>query len=186
MNQEFFFRQTLVISIINIVIFFSLYSLSNFYSNLPLYFATWKFETGLFAPYQLISYQFVHADLRHLLLNLLIFVPTSLYLESIVKSRLIYYFLVSGIIAGLFHLVMYQNILPLIGASGSIWGLTTLLALLSKSVFWRSLFLISLLLEIYQAITLTNDGIAHWCHVGGALGGILIYFFENKLFKSYS
>lgn len=186
MKKNVTFKQTLVIAIINIVIFFSFFSLSSFNSNLPLYFATWKFESGLFAPYQLISYQFVHADLRHLLLNLLIFVPTSLYLESIVKSRLTYYFLVSGVIAGLFHLLMYQSNFPLVGASGSIWGLSVLLALLNKSIFLRSFVVISLLSEIYNGLTMSNDGVAHWCHVGGALGGLIIYFFENKLFKSYS
>ena len=177
------YNQTLLILILNVIVFFTFFFSSGFNSNLPLYFSAWKYETGLFVPYQLISYQFVHASTDHLLLNLFIFVPTSIYLESIIKNRLLYYFLCCGIIAGVFHLLMYNDNLPLVGASGSIWGLIVILALIQKSIFFRTFILLSFLLEILSAITTTGDGIAHWCHIGGALGGLLIFFFEKVFYK---
>lgn len=177
------YKQTMLISFLNISVFFIFLFLSNVNSNLPLYFSAWKFETGLFAPYQLISYQFVHANLEHLLFNLMVFVPISLYLENIIKGRLIYYFLACGIISGIFHMIMYNDNLPLVGASGSIWGLSVLLALTHKSLFFKFFILFTFIFEIVKATVITGDGIAHWCHVGGAIGGLLIFFFEKKIFR---
>lgn len=175
------YKFTLTLVFLNFIFFFIFLLLSRIDVKIPLYFSAWKYETGLFAPYQLISYQFVHASLSHLLLNLLVFIPTSLYLENILKStRVIYYFLISGIIGGAFHILLYQKDLPLVGASGSIWGLSIILAITCKSNFIKFLIFFSLASEIYKSISMNDDGVAHFCHVGGAIGGLIIYLLDRK------
>lgn len=175
------FKYTIILVSMNVLLFSLFATLSQFDNKIPLYFSAWKYETGLFAPYQLLSYQFIHADLNHLVMNLFILIPTSFYLETSLKSRrLIYYFLIAGIIGGCFHLMLHDQSLPLVGASGSIWGLSVLLGLLSKSNFFKLLLLCCLGYEIYKCFSSTNDYIAHFCHIGGALAGLLIYFFDRK------
>lgn len=179
------YRQTITLTISNVLLFIVFVALSRLDSTIPFYFSAWKYETGLFAPYQLFTYQFIHADLSHLFFNLLVLIPVSIHLESFIKSpKLIYYFFVSGIISGLFHLFFYQSNLPLVGASGSIWGLTILYALTCKSSFLRWVILISFSIEIWKSISGQVDGVAHLCHVGGAISGFLIYLFDKKLFEN--
>lgn len=175
------YKFTLTLVFLNFIFFFIFFFLSKIDVRIPLYFSAWKYETGLFAPYQLISYQFIHASLSHLFLNLLVFIPTSLYLENILRtSRVIYYFLISGIIGGAFHILLYQKDLPLVGASGSIWGLSVILAFTCKSNFIKFFIFLSLVSEIYKSFTITDDGVAHFCHVGGAIGGLIIYLLDRK------
>lgn len=177
------YKQTMLISFLNISVFFIFLVLSTENPNLPLYFSAWELKTGLFSPYQLISYQFVHANLNHLLMNLLVFVSISIYLEPSIKSRLIYYFLTCGVISAVFHMFMYNDNLPLVGASGSIWGLSVLLALTQKSFLLKLFILSNFIVEVIEAITIYGDGIAHWCHIGGALGGLLIFLFDVYLHR---
>jgi len=175
------YKQTWLLAFLNIGLFFLLLFLSKWDSNIPLYFSAWKFQTGLFAPYQLITYQFIHSDLTHLYFNMLTLLPVSVYLEPSIKSpKLFWYFLLCGIISGALHLIFYNENLPLVGASGSIWGLSVLLALTRQSKVLKILVFGLFFLEIWKYFTIESSQVAHLCHIGGGIAGFLIYFFEKK------
>lgn len=175
------YKQTWLLSSLNIGLFFLLLYLVKFDSRIPFYFSVWKFQTGLFAPYQLITYQFIHSDLSHLYFNMLSLIPVSLCLEPLLRSpKLIWYFLVCGVFSGVFHILLYPEDLPLVGASGSIWGLSVLLACLHQSKFLKFLVFVLFLLEIWRYFSVESSEVAHLCHIGGALSGFILYFFERR------
>ncbi len=174
------YKQTFLICLVNFIIYFSMSTISIFKPSFTLYFSAWNFETGLFSPYQLITYQFTHANFSHVYFNMLIFLLVSINLESKIDSpKIFYYYVIFGILAGLTHLLIDNQNLPLVGASGSVWGFTILYTLLTKSIIPRIFFFLLLSFEIYFALFKTQDLVAHWCHLGGALAGLLIYYLEK-------
>ncbi len=78
--------------------------------------------------WQLFTYVFLHGDVSHLVLNLLLLVFIGSELESVWGRRrfLIFFFFCSSV-AGLFYLllqlVFWQGNAPLVGASGGLYGL---------------------------------------------------------------
>ncbi|NDD91138.1 rhomboid family intramembrane serine protease [bacterium] len=80
------------------------------------------------AVWQLITYMFLHADVGHLILNLLMLAFIGSELESVWGPRrfLLFYFF-CGAVAGLVYLVLqllvWQANSPMVGASGGIYGL---------------------------------------------------------------
>ena len=175
------YKQTWLLASLNINFFILLVCLIKWDSNIPYYFSAWKFQSGLFAPYQLITYQFIHSDLSHLYFNLLTLIPISMHLEPSIKApKLVWYFLLCGVFSGVFHLLLYHDNLPLVGASGSIWGLSILLALTHSSKLLRFLIFFLLGIEVWLSFTVETSQVAHLCHIGGAIAGFLIYYFERK------
>ncbi len=177
------YKQTFLICLINLVVYLCLNIISIFKPNFPLYFSAWNFETGLFVPYQLISYQFIHANFNHLYFNMLFFVVVSTALEPKIQSpKILYYYLIFGFLAGLTHLFIDNQSLPLVGASGSVWGFATLYLLFTRSFFAKIFVLALFSFEVYMALIGAKDLIAHWCHLGGAVAGLLVWYFERKNF----
>ena len=85
-----------------------------------------------------------------------------------------------------------QNQLPMVGASGAIYGILVVSALISPnekvSIFpipigIKLKYLISVLfgVEILLGIFSTGDGVGHFAHVGGGLTGILFYLINKKV-----
>jgi membrane associated rhomboid family serine protease len=80
------------------------------------------------ALWQLVTYMFLHADVGHLILNLLMLAFIGSELESVWGRRrfLIFYFF-CGVVAGLTYLILqlafWQANVPMIGASGGIYGI---------------------------------------------------------------
>jgi len=80
------------------------------------------------AIWQLFTYAFLHADVSHLVLNLLMLAFIGSELEVVWGSRrfLIFYFFCAAM-AAVFYLVLqllfWQGSVPMVGASGGIYGL---------------------------------------------------------------
>ena len=77
---------------------------------------------------QLITYQFLHGDLWHIFINMLILWLFGRELEGFLGSRrFLVLYLLSGIAGGLLHIlwsiILGGAALPLVGASGSLFGL---------------------------------------------------------------
>lgn len=186
MNWILNYKQTILLLSINIAIFIFSSLISIFIPFFNLIFSLWPLESKMISLYQFFTYQFFHFDFRHLFFNMIFFVPLSLSLEMRFKKvDIIYLYLFFGIISGSFHLVMsLDSTSPLIGSSGSVWGFISLYILLinntSMLIRLQKLFLSTMfLLEIYFAFYIENNT-SHWCHIGGAIGGIVAYFFILK------
>ncbi|MDQ3698547.1 MAG: rhomboid family intramembrane serine protease [Gemmatimonadota bacterium] len=136
-------------------------------------------------PWTLITYMFLHGSLTHLLFNMLALYFFGPRLEERLGSRafLVLYF-VSGMTGGLLSWVMPGNpLIPIVGASGAIFGVQLGFALYwprERILIWgvvpveaRVLVLVMTALSLFGGFGGRSDGIAHFAHLGGFLGGWL-------------
>lgn len=132
--------------------------------------------------WRLISYQFMHASLRHLFFNMYAFVYLGLMIENKIgwKNFLLVYIL-SGVCGGLNSIALHENIYT-VGASGAIMGLFgSMMALLINQVFEKrankallvsTVFVLTLML-INGSITPMVDNA---CHLGGLIAGFVMTY----------
>jgi membrane associated rhomboid family serine protease len=134
--------------------------------------------------FSLISYMFIHLSFGHLLGNMFVLISVGTILEENIGSTkfgLVY--IVSGIASGLLHSsVNPSSTIPVIGASGAIFGLIALLLLLMPFHLTTALLfplpgvivgLIMIAVEITSVTVGADVGIAHDIHIYGFLvGGI--------------
>lgn len=152
-------------------------------------FALWPLASGLFMPWQLATYAFLHADLTHLAFNMFGLWMFGGDLERVWgPRRLAAFYLISLLTAGFAQLIvtaMLGNVAPTIGASGGLFGLLIGFAM----VFPRRMIVPLLppipmpaplfvalygLIELTLGVTRSASGIAHFAHLGGLLGGWLV------------
>lgn len=157
----------------------------------PLGFMLWPLESGVFAPWQLLSYGFLHGSFNHLFFNMFAVWMFGTPLErSWGSKRFVGYYAACVIGAGIVQLLVQLiegGIYPTIGASGGVFGL-----LLAYGVMWpeNRIFLIFLpvpikakwFVLIYGGIELVlgfsraMPGIAHFAHLGGMFFGAALLF----------
>ena len=163
-------------------------------------FALWPpggFESN-FAPWQLVTYSFLHGSLAHIFFNMLALYMFGGEIERLFGSRFytLYYF-ACVVSAAILHLVvtamMGSEPVPMVGASGGIYGL-----LLAFGIYFphrRVLLLFPPIplparvfvfgfaaLELFLGVTQTAAGIAHFAHLGGMLGGWLMIQYRRSGF----
>ena len=137
------------------------------------------------ALWQPTTYLFLHGGVFHLLLNMLVLWMFGTALEAAWGGRrfLIFYF-ICGIGAGLLNAVVTPSSeIPIIGASGAIYGLLMAFGILFPEqliYIWgifpvrARYFVIGIgLIEFLTAMSTTRSGIAHVAHLGGMLFGLL-------------
>ena len=138
-----------------------------------------------FFLWQLVTYIFLHGGISHILFNLLALWMFGGELESYWGSgKFLRYFLFCGIGAGLCTVVFspYQ-FLPVIGASGAIYGILLAFGWLFPNRLIYVYFLVPIpakyfviifgLIELYASMQGTGGGVAHLTHLGGLIFGIL-------------
>ncbi len=139
-----------------------------------------------FAPWQLVSYAFLHGGLFHLGFNMLALYMFGGAIERVFGERryLVYYF-VCVISAGITQLAVAAltgAIYPTIGASGGVFGL-----LLAYAIYFphnrvmllfppiplpaRVFVLLYAAIELFLGVTGSQEGVAHFAHLGGMVGG---------------
>lgn len=154
-------------------------------------FALWPFGArayggAAFAPWQLVSYAFLHANLMHLLFNMLGLWMFGSDVERVFGERrmLVYYF-VAVISAGIVQQIFAKAVgsfYPTVGASGGVFGLLlaygtmfprrTVMLLIPPIPMPAWLFVIAYgALELVLGVTGTQEGVAHFAHLGGLIGG---------------
>ncbi len=149
----------------------------------------------LLTPIQLITYQFLHGSFGHILFNMFALWMFGMELETLWGSKkFLIYYLLSGIGAGIFQLI----IPPLlgsggltIGASGAIFGILLAFGLSfpNRSVFMFPIFIpipaktFVLIIGGLQILLgfLSNDGVAYFAHLGGAITGWILLKYGNDL-----
>jgi len=141
-------------------------------------------EPGVFYPWQLVSYMFLHGGLGHLFFNLFALWIFGQQIEAVwgTKRFVTYYFL-CGIGAAILHMIVAPN--PVIGASGGVFGILLAFGMLFPN---REIFLLFppipikakwLVIgygafELFNGVTSTMSGVAHFAHLGGMVVGFIL------------
>jgi membrane associated rhomboid family serine protease len=177
----------------NVVVFLLQSSLGD---SITLWFALWPLSASAafgpevgFAPWQLVTYGFLHGGFAHIFFNMFAVYTFGSTLEQFLGSRsyaLLYF--VSVVTAGLTQLgfnELLNSPYPTVGASGGVFGL-----LLAFGMYFPRQRIMLLFppipmpawvavtafgaLELFLGVTGTQAGVAHFAHLGGMLGAFLL------------
>jgi membrane associated rhomboid family serine protease len=152
-------------------------------------FALWPLGTPQFMPWQVISYAFLHSGWTHLLFNMLGLYMFGADVERVWGGRrILVYYLTCALSAAVAQLVTSSvtgAFYPTIGASGAVFGLLLAFAILFPYRVVMPLFPpipmrapvfagVYGALELLLGVTGTQEGVAHFAHLGGMAGGYLV------------
>ncbi len=138
----------------------------------------------------LITYQFLHGDVLHLVGNMLfLWVFGDNVEDALGHVRFLVFYLACGIVGGLAHLAMTEQPgVPLIGASGAISGVVAAYLLLHPKVnLWvlvlrviplqvKALWALGawIAMQFVMVLTPSIGPTAWWSHVGGLVAGAVL------------
>ena len=161
-------------------------------------FALWPLSASLagtgatFAPWQLVTYSFLHGGLLHLAFNMFAVYMFGSAVEQVLGTRrYVTLYFVSVLFAAITQLIVAMlsgAIYPTIGASGGVFGL-----LLAYAIYFphnrvmllfppipmpaRVFVVLYAVLELFLGVTGSQEGVAHFAHLGGMIGGYLVLRF---------
>ena len=146
------------------------------------------------SPWTFITAIFLHADITHLLFNMIALFFFGIYLEQrISKKNYILIFFIAGIIGNIGYLLSAPgSTIPGLGASGAIYGVMgTLTVLMPTAVVYVSgipmpMFVAAIFWFVTEFFGLfVPSGIAHEAHIGGLFVGIITgFYFRRKSLKN--
>jgi membrane associated rhomboid family serine protease len=151
--------------------------------------ALWPLESGRFAPWQLVSYAFLHGGLTHLAFNMFGLWMFGSELERVWGGRRLAVFYFSSVLAAaLTQMAVAQltgSLVPTVGASGGLFGLLVGFAIVFPHRRITPLFppipmpapvFVALYggIELLLGVTGSVSGVAHFAHLGGIAGGWLV------------
>lgn len=151
-----------------------------------------------FHVWQLLTYAFLHGGWAHIGFNMLALYMFGGPVERLFGARhFLFYYLFCAVIAALAHLAVVYfftgGFYPTLGASGAIFGLLLAFGMLYPQAKIIVLILPIpmpawlavigyMLLELVLGVTGTQAGVAHFAHLGGAVGGfVLLQYWRGKL-----
>lgn len=149
------------------------------------------------ALWQPITYMFLHGGVFHLFFNMLVLWMFGTALESTWGARRFFiFYCICGVGAGLLNAaVTPQSPIPIVGASGAIYGLLMAFGILFPNqliYIWgvfpvrARYFVIGIgLVEFFTAVSGAQSRTAHFVHLGGMLFG-LVYMKWDALKESVS
>ena len=161
--------------------------------SIPGFTELFRLDTTLVSirPWTLMTAIFLHSGMVHLLSNLFALALFGSILEHIIGTRkFLILFFVSGLVASLISLPYYTRVL---GASGAIFGLIGMLAILRpKMAIWLYNLPMPMIVALvvwaagdllgYFAPT-PGDNIANMAHLGGLAIGVIAGFYYYKQFR---
>ncbi|MHA1299707.1 MAG: rhomboid family intramembrane serine protease [Candidatus Helarchaeota archaeon] len=197
---------TLILIIVNIMIFIWSYVLAN-----PLFFEYQIHVSNLgFTPsdffngrkvWTILTSMFLHGDILHILFNMFYFFLFSVDVEASlgrISYILLYFFsgICGNLLYGLYASVFGNPNIPTIGASGAIFGIMGAYLVLFPNneayIMYRYLIrtrafvaiLFYIALETFLGIFVYTDGVAHFAHIGGFLGAVFfVYVIYRQCFR---
>jgi membrane associated rhomboid family serine protease len=142
-----------------------------------------------FAPWQLVTYAFLHGSFLHLAFNMFALYMFGSAIELVFGARrYLAYYLVCVVSAGLTQLLFARltgGFYPTVGASGGVFGL-----LLAYGIYFpnnrimllfppipmpaRVFVFLYAALELVMGVAGVQSGVAHFAHLGGMIGGFLM------------
>jgi len=162
----------------------------------PIRFPDGRIHSPGFAPWQLVSYGFLHGGLGHLFFNMFALYMFGRPAEQVWgPQRFLVYYFVCLVGAGVLQLVVAAatgSVYPTIGASGAVFGLllafgmmfpnSTIMLLIPPIPMKAKYFVIGYgLLTLYFGLSGTMSGVAHFAHLGGMLFGLgLILYWRHQ------
>ena len=158
-------------------------------------FALWPLATSSmnvgasFAPWQLVTYAFLHGSVLHIAFNMFALYMFGSAIQQVFWPRryLLFYFVsvISAAITQLAVAMLAHAIYPTIGASGGVFGL-----LLAYGMYFprnrvmllfppipmpaRVFVVLYAALELILGVSGSQEGVAHFAHLGGMIGGYLL------------
>ena len=152
------------------------------------FFALWPVGSGGFMPWQVITYAFLHGGISHLVFNMFGLWMFGSELERVWGSRRFPVFFFASVLgAAAMQLAVAAwsgSMVPTIGASGGLFGLLLGFAMLFPNrrivplippipmPAWLFVLLYGLV-ELALGVTGSMNGVAHFAHLGGIVGGWL-------------
>jgi membrane associated rhomboid family serine protease len=152
-----------------------------------------RWVTTQLRVWQLVSYMFLHGSFLHILFNMLFLWFFGSELERYWGSRqFTRFYFICGIGAGLFHMLFsFTSIIPVVGASGAVFGVMTAYAILwpNRIVTLLLFFVLPVQIKVKYLVMFliasnvlsgffnlfgNQSGVAHFAHLGGALVGYLL------------
>ncbi|OQX92678.1 MAG: hypothetical protein B6D58_01785 [candidate division Zixibacteria bacterium 4484_95] len=146
--------------------------------------------------WQVFTYMFLHGGFWHILMNMFILWMFGSDLERSWGSKeFLKFYLICGVGAGLFNIILQPtSMIPIIGASGAIYGVLVAFALMypNRLVYVYFLFPIKVkylviflaVMEFFLSMSVSRSNVAHFAHLGGMLVGYL-YLKGDWRFKRF-
>jgi membrane associated rhomboid family serine protease len=147
-----------------------------------------------FHPWQIFTYMFMHANLTHLIFNMLALYMFGAAVESIWgPQRFLTYYLICGLGALVLHLVMqeagFMGYSAVWGASGAVFGVMVAfawnfphrkIALLFPPIEMRAPYFVLALaaIDLMGGLGVYQSKIANFAHLGGAFTGFLYLYYK--------
>ncbi len=179
--------------IINVIVFVAQLVFDSSF-HLTELFALYPYASGLFKPYQLVTFMFTHSpnNFFHIIFNMYALWIFGSPLERVWgPKRFLIFYLICGLASGLAQMFLTNG--AAIGASGAIMGLLAGFAyLFPNTEFFIIPFPFPIkakyLAAVYAAIDLFGgfsggDDIAHFAHLGGLAMGFILVIIWNKTNK---
>ena len=155
-----------------------------------------------FYPWQLITYQFMHADFWHLLFNMFFGLwMFGMEVEHTWGSRkFLIYYLMCGVFAGVTQLLLapifeptsivdqFGRAIPTIGASGAVYGVLLAFGMLFPDRYIFIYFLLPIKAKYFVAGLIVlgvfsiggASNVANLAHLGGALAGYIFLLYDTR------
>ncbi len=153
---------------------------------------------------------FLHGGWVHLISNMwILFIFGDNVEDRMGKLRYFVFYILCGILAGFTHFILHRNSpVPAIGASGAISGImaaymimfpkSTIVSLVPiiiiplfipiPALIYIGIWFLGQLFSGTSSLMLSDNatGIAFWAHIGGFVGGMLLYrFFDSAKRKAF-
>ena len=171
-----------------VAIYFATALLPAVFGPMMMLMALWPLESGRFLPWQVLTYGLLHADMFHLLFNMLGLWLFGSDLERLWGQRRYLQYLLAGVLTAAAAQLLVTSLMgspqPTVGASGALFALLlgfgmlfperTIVPLFPPIPMKAKTFVI-----VFGALELVlglsgQTGIAHFAHLGGMLGGFLM------------
>ncbi|HSM76591.1 MAG TPA: rhomboid family intramembrane serine protease [Bryobacteraceae bacterium] len=151
-----------------------------------------------FAPWQLVTYGFLHANVWHIFVNMFALYMFGSDLERLFRPRRFLALYFAGVISAAVAQLVFSSVAdvepyPTIGASGAVFGLLLayamyfprrIIMLLIPPIPMPAWLFVTLYgaLELFLGVTGTQEGVAHFAHLGGMVGAwLLIQYWRGRL-----
>jgi len=153
----------------------------------------WGISSPFFQPYQFFTYMFAHGGFFHIFFNMIVLASFGPVLETYWgEKKFLICYLVTGIGAGIIYTVVHYYLgssdVPMLGASGAIYGLLMAFGMVFPNLEVGLLFVpipikAKYLVFVVGLITFLLDSsgnVAHLAHFGGVVVAYLLVSFWNK------
>jgi membrane associated rhomboid family serine protease len=158
------------------------------------------FEQLFSAPWQLVTYSFLHGGTLHIALNLFALWMFGADVERVWGPKRTMFAYFSAVLTGAVAQIMAVSVTgdaggPMIGASGGVFGVLLCFGMLFPKrriillfppipMQARTFVFVYAGLELFLGVTGTAEGVAHFAHLGGLVGGWLVYRYGASLTPS--